>query len=272
MCKIFLIFFFIILLLIIKLKHKEKINENFTNFIKNKKITDNFNVYIMHYTPLNERKEKMINQLNNFNFNYKFIESCDREKLSAEEKRRFNLSKLKMAEVSLFNKMIYSLNLILKSNKKYNLVLEDDAIFSKNFMEILNNGLTQLPNDYDMLFLGHGLGLHVPKDLQKKNKYIYLKKNVENEWKNHVFKNKEENNVINQGGNGSTRGCDSILISKKCAKKILNFYNSLNKNEINLPLDFWLNKVNKDMNLKIYWLEPTIVSQGSLSIFNSSLR
>ena len=110
---------------------------------------------------------------------------------------------------------------------------------------------------------------YIPKDIQKKNKFIYLKKNMEHEWKNHNLKKK---NVINLGGKGSTRGCDSILISKNCARKILNYYDNLNKNEIDLPLDFWFNKVNKEMDFKIYWLEPTIVTQGSLSIFNSSLR
>lgn len=33
--------------------------------------------------------------------------------------------------------------------------------------------------------------------------------------------------------------------------------------KINLPIDLWLNKVIKDNKLKVYWSEPTIVSQGS---------
>ena len=34
-------------------------------------------------------------------------------------------------------------------------------------------------------------------------------------------------------------------------------------NNINLPLDWWLNEVIRDLKLEIYWMEPTIVTQGS---------
>ena len=37
----------------------------------------------------------------------------------------------------------------------------------------------------------------------------------------------------------------------------------MSNDKINLPIDFWLNKVIADNKLKVYWSEPTIVSQGS---------
>ena len=40
-----------------------------------------------------------------------------------------------------------------------------------------------------------------------------------------------------------------------------------------LTIDHWMNKVARDNNLKYYWAEPTIVTQGSeKKVYESSLR
>ena len=126
-------------------------------------------------------------------------------------------------------------------------MLEDDAILDKDFVSKLTKGLKQLPDDYDMLFLGDGCNLHIPLSKRRLFKYIYKKCREPTKW----------------GGNGGTRCTDSILISKKCATKICNYYESMKINNINLPLDWWLNEVIRDLKLEIYWMEPTIVTQGS---------
>ena len=53
------------------------------------------------------------------------------------------------------------MELIQISNFEYNLVLEDDAILDKDFLSKLTRGLEQLPDDYDMLFLGDGCNYHI---------------------------------------------------------------------------------------------------------------
>jgi phosphorylcholine metabolism protein LicD/GR25 family glycosyltransferase involved in LPS biosynthesis len=42
----------------------------------------------------------------------------------------------------------------LKNNYKMTLMIEDDAVFTKNFKEELNTALNILPNDFDMVYLG----------------------------------------------------------------------------------------------------------------------
>ena len=72
------------------------------------------------------------------------------------------------------------------------------------------------------------------------------------------------------GGRGSVKCTDSFLINKKTCLKLLDYYN---KNIVYNPIDHWLNKVNIDLNLNIYWMEPTIVSQGSQNgVYKSSLE
>ena len=146
------------------------------------------------------------------------------------------------------------MQLIEKSNYKYNLVLEDDAILDEDFVLKLKRGLEQLPDDYDMLFLGDCCNLHIESSKIKPNQFIYKK--------------------CREGGGGhpaATRCCDSMLISQKCATKICNFYESIKTNNIYLPVDHWLNQVILDLKLDIYWMEPTIVKQGSeTGLFNVS--
>ena len=106
-----------------------------------------------------------------------------------------------------------------------------------------------------MLFLGDGCNLHIPLIKRRPFNLIYKKCREPTSW----------------GGNGATRCTDSILISKKCAKKICNFYKEIKENEINLPVDWWLNNVIRELQLEIYWMEPTIVTQGSQNgKYNSS--
>jgi hypothetical protein len=51
-------------------------------------------------------------------------------------------------------------------------------------------------------------------------------------------------------------GC--YLVSKNCAIKLCHYIDN-----INLPTDHWLNFVAKDINLNMFWAEPTIAIQGS---------
>ena len=176
-----------------------------------------------------------------------FIEKYDKENLKIEDLIKFDKNKIKLGSISVIKKHIYAMELIQKSNFKYNLVLEDDAILDKDFVSKLTRGLKQLPDDYDMLFLGDGCNLHIESSKIKADKFIYKKCREPTNW----------------GGNGGTRCTDSIMISQKCATKICNYYESMKENNINLPIDWWLNQVIRDLKLEIYWMEPTIVKQGS---------
>ena len=63
-----------------------------------------------------------------------FIEKYDKENLKIEDLIKFDKKKIKLGSISLIRKHIYAMELIHKSNFKYNLVLEDDAILYKDFV------------------------------------------------------------------------------------------------------------------------------------------
>lgn len=99
-----------------------------------------------------------------------------------------------------------------------------------------------------MLFIGDGCYLHIQEHNLIPNKNIYEKCLYPTNW----------------GGDGCTRCIDSYLVSKKCAIKICDYIDNI-KYKINTTTDWWLNKVARDIDLKVYWAEPTIITQGSFN-------
>ena len=108
-----------------------------------------------------------------------------------------------------------------------------------------------------MLFIGDGCNLHIESNKITPNKFIYEKCLYPTNW----------------GGNGATRCTDSYIVNRQCAVKLCDYINqNLMKNKIDLPTDFWINSAARDKNLKVYWAEPTIVTQGSeTGIFKSTV-
>ena len=73
---------------------------------------------------------------------------------------------------------------------------------------------------------------------------------------------RDELHSTSWGGDGATICVDSYLINKKCAIKLCEYFNNLSS-KINLYIDWYLNTIIRNYNFKIYWMEPTIVTQGS---------
>ena len=206
----------------------------------------NLITYVIHYTPLKERKQFLLNEFSKHSLIYHFIEDYDRENLSDEDLKIFDTNKVKLSMCSNIIKHIDAYRNIMNNEYKYSLILEDDVILDDKFEDKLNKGLEQLPDDYDMLFIGNGCNLHIPLIKRRPDKFIYKRGREPTVW----------------GGNGGTRCTDSYLVSKKGAKKLMSYISKL-EGAINMPSDWWLNQVIRDLKLEIYWMEPTIVTQGT---------
>ena len=207
----------------------------------------------MHYTKLMERKIYIIEQFRQHNItNYEFIEKYNQDDITDEAK--FYTKNYKLSTMSLHLKHLY-LYKMLSEGSEDAIVFEDDVLLCENFMETLNKYLNQLPGDYDMLFLGNGCNLHIEKDKIVPGKFVYEKGLYPTSW----------------GGDGASRCSDSYIISNQCAKKLFGYVKKLTK-PISLPIDWWLNQAARDIKLKMYWAEPTIVQQGSqIGMFQRSI-
>ena len=128
----------------------------------------------------------------------------------------------------------------------YALILEDDVILSSDFVNILKQYMAELPDKYDMLFIGDGCNLHIHESQIKPDKHVYRKEFQYT--KTNVF--------------GGTRCTDSYIVSQSCAKELCKYISHL-RGEIGIPIDNWLNIPILQCNFHVFWAEPTIATQGT---------
>jgi hypothetical protein len=210
-------------------------------------------IFVIHYDKLVKRKEIILQQMNRFGLECEFISDHGKESLTNEERMMFR--NITDGEISV---ALHHIECFKKVAEKYEyaLILEDDVILMPNFLERLTIYIKQLPNDWDMLFIGDGCNLHIDKSKLIPNKYIY----------------KKDNNIYGRAHEGATRCLDSYLITNICAKKIIEKMKQTNYT-ILVPADLWMNCVIKKNEFNIYWSEPTIVTQGSeKGLYKSALR
>lgn len=196
-------------------------------------------IYVLHVKKGYENREKSIKeQLEKLNLEFEFILEHDIHELKEEELSQQFIQNhtLRMSELSCSMKHIEALKKIEKSNGNIFLVLEDDVLFSKNTLEILEkieNEFNTIEENF-VISLGNAANMYTQKRHLKEGVLLY--KNIEN------------------------RAADSFLISKKAVIKRLNW---LKQNKTKLPADHMYNFIDNEVNNHIYWLEPTIVTQGS---------
>ena len=210
-----------------------------------------FFTYVVHYSPLKERRSYLEQKFKKEQLNCEFITNLDRETLTQKQLSLFDLKHMNQADCAISLAHFEAYRRIIRSPYLFNLVLEDDACLARNFKIRLSKYLKELPNDFDMLFIGNGGGFHIPllTRLKSFGTHIFLKGHEASSW----------------GGGGATRCVDSYFLSKNCAEKILNYFKILSKRQkIFKSIDWWLNDVIRVLDLKVYWLEPTLVSQGTM--------
>jgi GR25 family glycosyltransferase involved in LPS biosynthesis len=207
-------------------------------------------IYICHYSRLVERKLVIQDQLNNFGIKenlYTFIENYDKDTLDKEEIKKeypliFNLTKrdgryLRSSEISLALKHCY----IIKDaiNKNYNtiLILEDDAILDNNFFNQYEEYIKELPENWDIFWLGGCCGLRSANISKDKHVYEVL----------------------------SSRCCHCYAIKKSGLEILKNSISNIDE-----AIDWYFNDIILKLNLNSYWCEPPICEQNSL--FESTVQ
>ena len=224
--------------------------------------------FVLHYTPLCERKVHMEKEISNHNLDADFILNFDKEDMTEFDKKIFDFESvwsgrtLWLSNASLICKHLEAYKQICQQNMTYGNVLEDDVILVDNFRERAEDYVSQLPKDWDILFFGDGYhgNMKVPKK-------------VVDELGGNVFlKSLSGNGLKDRAVNGwpicagASRCSDNYVISRNCAEKILNHVNEIRtgkRGRINNPSDLWMNKLFRDHRFKIYWGDPVLSTQGT---------
>jgi len=193
----------------------------------------NCDVYLLHYTPLVDRLELMSNQLKGVDYKMVIEEPPEGWVKDDFAKRDFKMknfggnprTSVTRAEESLAWKHFMFMLDASKSDKP-SLVLEDDAILSSNFFEVVSQILQT--EGWDVVFPGSGCNLRMSgQGLIKKD-------------------------------HPASKCTDCYIVTPSAAKKL-----SSSLRETHLPIDWELNYQMMIHDLKVFWHEPPITRQGS---------
>ena len=231
MSKQVLFLFFIFILMYIYLNQTKKITGGL-NILNN---IDNF--YIINLDISNDRLKNIKNQnkehkLKLTRFPAVYGKNINDKKLIEKGLLDKN-HKLKKGQIGCYLSHLKLLKKAKNDNDNIIIVLEDDIVFSKNFKDKLNEYYKEVPDDWDIIYLGAS---------RVKGKKI----------SKHVLEG-----VYDKYIDGSfNMGTYAMMLNKKSINKLLKLLIPI-KN----PIDTTIAKNNK--NLKLYYINPSIVSHNN---------
>lgn len=226
-----------------------------------------YRIFIPHYTKLIERKQKIIDQLNNEKIEkYIVFEKYDKEDIDenefdfSEQKIRNTINKfipervikqyladgMNQAEksIALKHKYIYKQFLDSQTTEEFLVVLEDDVIIVNKF----KNSLDKLTSEIKFDCINFGAGTSSKLDIQ----------------------NYSNINLNNSGNHPFSRGMEGYIFSAETVKKV---YNYLKNNKICVPIDWEMSNIFNILSINCLTSNPYLCFQGSvLGIYKSSIR
>lgn len=204
-------------------------------------------LFVLNVKQFSQRRTFMEQQLAAVGMQAEFIFDWDIEDLNDEVIARYFTgdNRLSPAQQSCALKHVLALQKTAASNGLA-LILEDDAVLSKDFKTGLQHALeqrSQFPGD-KVIYIGSGGNFFTPKSQRKPGQYLYL-------------------------GNRGRFG-DSYMLDGATAQKRLDW---IATHKISLPIDNQFETIDKQLGIQIVWLEDPIVEQGSKNgLFKSALE
>lgn len=141
-------------------------------------------VFVVHYTPLKERKVLLSEQLKREGLFERthWIENFDRESITEWPEFELPDQELNKGIIAVNMAHVDALERIARAPEGYGLVLEDDVVFVDGAVQKIAEYSKKLPEDWDMLFIGKGGGFRIPLWRRRLGKHIYLKENTKTWW------------------------------------------------------------------------------------------
>ncbi len=205
-------------------------------------------IYVLNVKKFTDRRAFMEKQLAKAGLQAEFIFDWDADELTDEIIERYfsKQNTLSAAQKSCALKHITVLEKIAATQSEFNLVLEDDALFGKDFNLGLQRALDQSEqfSGEKVLYIGSGGNFFTPRSQRKPGQYLYL------------------------GARG--RFADSYIIDSITAQKRLDW---IIEHKVSEPIDNQFEKIDRQLGIKIVWLEYPVVEQGSKNgLFDSALE
>ncbi|NOQ36262.1 MAG: glycosyl transferase, partial [Methylococcaceae bacterium] len=135
------------------------------------------NIYVLNVKKFTQRHLFMEQQLARFSMESEFILDWDIDDLTDELiEQYFTGDLLSKAQMSCAMKHVTALQKIAATNSHFNLVLEDDAIFNKDFSTGLQHALEQSEQfeGNKVIYIGSGGNFFTPKSQRVEGQYLYI--------------------------------------------------------------------------------------------------
>jgi GR25 family glycosyltransferase involved in LPS biosynthesis len=149
-----------------------------------------------------------------------------------------NCPNLKLGQISCCYKHYLALKDIVENKHEYAVIMEDAVEFWEPLEETLDKYISELNTyypDWDILF-DSDWSKYIENPLTP-NRLVYPK-----------------NIQISNNDHGGTRCAHFYLLTQQCAKKLYENYLPFN----NAP-DWWMNDLFRNLNIKSFWAEPTMI-------------
>ncbi|MBA3594201.1 MAG: glycosyltransferase family 25 protein [Polaromonas sp.] len=194
-------------------------------------------IFVIHATRFVERRRFIEAQMAGLGLPYEFVLDFDIPAIPEDLRQRlFRGDKLSPAQQSCALKHWQAHRLIVERGLSRVLILEDDVIFSAQFLPALNGLMKEevALGDPHVTFLGCGGHYYVPHEQIRAGQWLYPR---------------------NQG-----KFADSYIVSQATVQRRLDW---IEANGITLPIDHTFEHIDRTLATPMFWLEPPVVEQGS---------
>lgn len=202
-------------------------------------------IYVLSVKSYTDRIAHIRKLFDKYNLEFEFIFDHDIDQIRHNQliQKKFSSSNLQLAHKSLILKHIRAWENCVLHNYKQILILEDDVIFKKNFLDVIAKIVKKVA------FLLPGYLIFLSGRDTKVSENFLLSNDL-------LFKNEIPT-------------ADGYITDLHACKMRLEW---LDNNQISLPADHLINLIHSQMGISTYWSREYLIEQGSVfGLFNSTL-
>jgi glycosyl transferase family 25 len=194
-------------------------------------------ILVINVRSFVDRRKNIERQLDPLGLRYEFIHDYDASDLTPETVRKyFSKSTLNPGQQSCAMKHLQAHRLIIERNWQRALILEDDVILARGFVEGVRDAITEASRleEPHVLFIGSGGNLYTPRHLLVPGQRLYR---------------------ADKG-----RLAEAYVIGRRAAEIRMAW---IERSGIVLPVDNLFERIDHEMGIASYWLEEPVAVQGS---------
>lgn len=213
-------------------------------------VLDGLRIHVVHYTPFKDRRahlERELVQHGLDKFWVRWITEFDREEILESHARGDfgDPAKFPAAFVSVILKHLEAFRFAAESEAPWHLVLEDDILIQPDFLNKLSKALTQLPDDWEIFFVGDGCNLHIPFWRRRPGRIAQYRGYKPAWW----------------GGGGMSRCGAAYVIRPESARRFLTSRHAAPP--FHTAIDWLMNEAGEELKFRSWWAEPPLICQGA---------